>query len=92
LLSDTLRKYPNFQEAHYMMAGVLLKSGHSGEGIEELHRALELNPQDANAHLLLGQAYEEKGLRKEAAEEYKIALNISPNLELARIRLSALEK
>ncbi|MEW6732256.1 MAG: tetratricopeptide repeat protein [Acidobacteriota bacterium] len=92
LLDETIANHTDFSEAYYTRGGILLKVGRLDEGIASLRRALELNPQDAQTHLLLGQAYEERGLRKEAVGHYRLALNIAPDLAPARARLSALEK
>ena len=49
---------------------ILLYAGRYDEAIEALKHAIDMEAGRANAHFDLGQAYERKGMDKEAIEEY----------------------
>ncbi len=57
------------------------------EAILLLELCLSLYPGSADAHAGLGEAYESKGEREEAVRQYRRALEIDPEHELARVRL-----
>ncbi len=56
-----------------------LESGFVTEAITLLSHAASLDPRLAEAHRLLGVAYDRKGLRNLARESYERALRITPN-------------
>jgi tetratricopeptide (TPR) repeat protein len=47
------------------------------QAIVEYRKSLDLDPNFAPAHLVLGQAYEQKGMLKEAAAELEHAVTLS---------------
>ncbi len=49
-------------------------------------------PSHAAAHRWLGELYEREGKRGEAAEQYRVALQLDPDMKEARLRLDHLEK
>jgi tetratricopeptide (TPR) repeat protein len=67
------------------------------EALPALAHAVEASPQDANAHLLCGQALSHFGRRDEAEKHWKQAADLNPNLSqawymLARLAQSRNEK
>lgn len=54
----------------------------------EFKKAVELDPNDADAHLQLGMIYDEQKLPDRAANEYRTALHVNPNLATAHYRLA----
>jgi tetratricopeptide (TPR) repeat protein len=58
---QALKYYPDFEEAHLGMAGVLLASGEPGRALAELQRASALNPDDEVTYYRLSQAYKSLG-------------------------------
>jgi tetratricopeptide (TPR) repeat protein len=66
--------------AHQRLGSALVRDGHAHqqEGIAELRKAIELNPEQMDAHLGLGQALYERGSLVEAASEYGEAIKINP--------------
>lgn len=64
--------------------------GLADEALEELGRALELNPQDPTAAHLMGMMLEASGRLSEAHESYTRAIELDPHHEKARARLAAL--
>jgi tetratricopeptide (TPR) repeat protein len=64
----------------------LIQQGNYDEAITWLELALKAKRYESPqfAHLNLGRAYELKGLWIEALEEYKKAMKISPNYDLAK--------
>jgi Flp pilus assembly protein TadD len=57
---------------------VLGKKGDWEGDIVEEREALRLNPRNAQAHFTLGFAFESKGSRSEALEEYRTAYELEP--------------
>jgi adenylate cyclase len=47
------------------------------QAIVEYHKALDLDPDFSPAHLVLGQAYEQKGMLREATAQLEQAVNLS---------------
>jgi len=97
MLHPTYRKY-NFYLGNLLkreVIGVFLNSlgathyekGMYDEAIAEVKRALELNPNDADAHYNLGATHYEKGMYDEAIAEVKRALELNPNHPEAHYRL-----
>jgi len=58
-----------------------LKKGNYDAAIERFHDALRFKPKFAVPHLLLGEAYEKKGMPEEALSSYEKYLEILPNAE-----------
>jgi TolB-like protein len=53
--------------------------------IEQFQKALELDANDAFTHELLGNAFEQKGMQKEAVAEWSKALRLTEDIDLAVI-------
>jgi tetratricopeptide (TPR) repeat protein len=57
----------------------LLAAGHLNEGVAMLHQIIKRDPDDSQAHLILGTALAVEGLRNESIEQMDIAVRLSPN-------------
>jgi DNA-binding SARP family transcriptional activator len=98
--SDAIARDPGFAHAHAMLALVLYFGGQvrrTGAWPRQLERAhglaLEasrLDPDDARAHLVLGQAAAWLGRYPEASEALERAVTLNPSLGLASSALSYL--
>ncbi len=64
--------------AYYNLGTSYLKNGSIDLAIQEIKRAIDINPNIAEMHNNLGIAYEEKGLYEKAIGEYQAALKINP--------------
>lgn len=83
---------PDLAEA-YLARGILLwtHSNHFPHErvVQELHRALTLNPNLDEAHHQLGVVYAHIGLLDEALQELEKAISINPGNTLARLRVGS---
>jgi len=57
--------------------------GRTPEAIEQLHEALTLNPNNAEAHANLGSALLASGKARESIPEFEVALRLKPELKSA---------
>lgn len=57
-----------------------------------MKKAVELSPDDSNAHVHLGMAYRAKGMRPEAIAEFQEALRLSPDNSRAQLELERMNK
>lgn len=93
-LEETLAKEPAAQHGgvHYGQGEAFLAAGRLPEAERELNEAASLVPQDANAHLALGQVYELESRHDEAAAELETSLRCKDtapaHLWLARVYLA----
>lgn len=62
------------------------------EAEEQFKQVLKIDPQNAMAHVGLGQLYSKIGLTKRAENEFREALRLEPNNPVARKGLQALDK
>jgi len=76
--------------AHGAIGRAYLGQGRWSEAIDELSRAVALEPSFAQGHNDLGMALEESGRREEASAEYRTALRIEPDLAEAHHNLAGL--
>jgi tetratricopeptide (TPR) repeat protein len=60
-------------------AEALLNSGEFNRAVEVLRAAVKLDPSNAEAHMLLGNALERTGARTEAIDEYRAVVQSKPN-------------
>ncbi len=75
----------------YMYYGALLRNyGNNDAVITALSRAIELKPDYAPAHTLLGAVLEEEKRPDQAIEHYRLALAGLPSYRLARVQLTQL--
>ena len=71
--------------ANVYWASILFFMRQYNRAIDQLRKTLELEPNFAPAHDLLGDAYEQKGMHKEAVDEWGKALTLSGASEQASI-------
>ena len=88
---EYLRLAPDLWHAHYTMARVLLPvRGRRPDALWHARHAVELAPDDADAHNLLGVIHRAMENRAEAERSYRTALGIEPSHALARSNLALL--
>lgn len=84
---QALAMRPNYAPYEVNLASALAESGQRAEAIEQLERALKLDPLLENAVLLLSEAYRSEGEAEKAAEilgRYRAALGITTTDRHAR--------
>ena len=64
---------------HLVQGAKLLNSGNLNEAIAELSVSASINPGSAEAHNLMGLAYEQKGLRDRALKYFETAVRLNAN-------------
>ena len=93
-LEETLSSEPSAQHgaAHYARGEKFLAASRLPEAERELAETVSLLPQDADAHLALGQVYELEGRHQDAVSELETSLKLKDtapaHLWLARVYLS----
>jgi tetratricopeptide (TPR) repeat protein len=75
---------PNHTLAHYNVAVIQSLFENYEEAIDWSDKALDLNPEFAQAMALKGYCYEKMGNKKAALQEYKAALSVDPSLKSAK--------
>jgi tetratricopeptide (TPR) repeat protein len=66
---------------HYLGSGVRLgRNGHPWEAVAILKEAVGVRPEAANARSALGSAYNAAGLNDEAFEQFRVAIELDPEL------------
>jgi adenylate cyclase len=81
---------PNGAVVHMMLGSTLSYAGHVDEAIVHLKQARRLNPFPAYFHYVhLGRCYIQKGLYEDALEEYKKALQLTPDAWAVHLVLAA---
>jgi len=83
---ELLRMY--MVESYIEYSKQLDNDGNISSAVEELEKAIELQPKYADVHYGLGKLYEKAGRRANARESIKRALSINPNYFRARVMLS----
>jgi tetratricopeptide (TPR) repeat protein/O-antigen ligase len=84
---------PTAPYPHYCLARLWwAKERSAGKAIPELERAIELQPQEAEFHTLLGDIYQSVGRVEEAIAQYTLALQINPGDSQAQQQLKVLSK
>lgn len=76
---DYIQKSKKYANNYFKSAQAFLKQGNSSSAIEYLSRSLELNPNNAQARLILAQLYEKQKDYPEALANYKAYLALNPN-------------
>ncbi|MDP2277618.1 MAG: redoxin domain-containing protein [Nitrospirota bacterium] len=69
-------KVNSYTPAHYYYAYALAKNGQLKEALTSFDTAVSLNPYDPKLYLLRAEVYEENKMLKEAASDYKKALEL----------------
>jgi TolB-like protein/Tfp pilus assembly protein PilF len=91
-LQRALAIHPRLASAHVWLGGALAAQGRLDEGIASLRRAVEIEPDNAEAHQSLARAYWlGKGMVAEGIAELHIALEHNPEAGYAHLQLSMLE-
>ncbi len=72
---------------HFNLALVELSEGHYADAVLPLETCVRLDPQNAEARLLLGRAYHNLNRTLPAIEQFKKALALQPGLPLAHYHL-----
>ena len=93
---ETIRENPQETSAYYHLATLLHKDGQIGiqSAIDQCNKAIDINPQDANAHMYLGYFLSLNENFDEAKEEFQKALKLNPAKSRTRLilALTMLEK
>lgn len=93
---ETIKENPQQSSAYYHLATLLHKNGQIGveSAIEQCRRAVEIKPNDANAHMYLGYFLSLNQEFEAAKEEFKTAIKLKPATSRTRLvlALTCLEK
>jgi tetratricopeptide (TPR) repeat protein len=87
LWTDTLAKNPDCWLGRNNLGNALAQKGRLDEAVEQLQKALELNPSFAEAHYNLGHVLVQKGQMDEAIAQYQKALELNPDYPDAHYNL-----
>jgi tetratricopeptide (TPR) repeat protein len=86
-LEALARFQPGNPDVHYWLAGVYLKQSDPQKAAAAASRAVRLNPENVNYLCRYGAALLGAGRMEEAAEQYRLALQIDPRCEPATLAL-----
>ena len=75
---DYIQKSEKYSDDSFKSAQYYVKSKDSKAAIDYLSRSLALNPNNANAHLLLAQIFEQQKNYSDAVANYKAYLGLTP--------------
>ena len=85
---DALKQKIKTETALYLFKGIAYYDKRMyDEAVAEFKKAIEVNPNLAEAHNSLGAAYANKGMLDEAIAEYKKTIEINPNHDMAHNNL-----
>ena len=87
---STAKTSPSGPNIHNNLGDVYGRQGNTEKSIEEFKKAIEINPQYADAYHNLASAYKETGKIDEAIENYKKAIEFNPNLWQSYQNLAAI--
>jgi tetratricopeptide (TPR) repeat protein len=91
-LQRALAINPRLARAHVWLGGAMAAQGKLDEGLVSLHRAIEIEPDNADAHQALARAYWlGKGMVPEGIAELRRALELNPEAGYTHLQLSMLE-
>ena len=91
-LRRALSLQPSLVNALVWLGGALAGLGKLDEGLASLHRAVEIEPDNADAHQALARAYWlMKGMVPEGIAEMRKALELNPEAGYTHLQLSMLE-
>jgi len=88
LLQEALQSNPSYTPAHCAMGKLLVRNGHTQKAQQVFETATKLNPLDYKCYLIFAQAYEEKGMLKQAVRLYKKSLELLWFARIKRLPLS----
>ncbi len=74
-------------DPHFKKGYELYHEGRMDEALAELDASLDVTPDLAETHLLIGDIYERRRMFDEAINEYKEALRLSPGDKMMRFKL-----
>ena len=80
---------PNDYEAHYNLAWLDSREGHTSEAFVHLQAAVKSNPASATAHNALGSIYLQRKDLEPAGKEFAEAARLDPKFAFARITIWA---
>lgn len=90
-LEDALRKDPEVGRAHILMGVVLESEGDIDGAIRSLETGVVRSADEADAMVLLGSLYQQRGRREAARDQYITALGIDDTLVPALTNLALLD-
>jgi len=82
---------PNYATAHHWYALLLRSLGRYDESIQQIERALELDPLSLIINMAAGSLFETRGDKSRAIGHYEKALDLNPMFINARARLAILK-
>ncbi|HTW95376.1 MAG TPA: tetratricopeptide repeat protein [Tepidisphaeraceae bacterium] len=88
--SRALELHPNSPDFLSNRALCFRAMGKIPQAIADLQQAIKINPNDAGAHLILGNTLAQAERFKDAAAAYEASLRINPNFTDAMLRLASL--
>ena len=77
MLSKVIEITPDFRPGLEALGQALFKKGDARGAVEVLERAVKLDPNWPDGHVLLGRAYSKVGRREDARKEFAIAQSLS---------------
>ncbi len=77
---STAQVAPSGQQIHNNLGDVYARQGDMQKAVEEFQKAIEINPNYADAYHNLGNTYQQMGQQDAAIENYQKALEINPKL------------
>lgn len=93
---ETIKENPDQTSAYYRLATLLHKNGQIGveSAITQCQKAVDINPNDANAHMYLGYFLSLNSEFDRAKEEFQQAIKLKPQTSRTRLvlALTMLEK
>lgn len=81
---------PSGQQIHNNLGDVYARQGDLNKAAEEFKKAIEINPNYADAYHNLGNTYQQMGQTESAIENYQKALEINPNIWQSYQNLAAI--
>jgi tetratricopeptide (TPR) repeat protein len=88
LAQKTLEIAPNDPNLHYMIGEIMFRDLNRGEeALREYKKALELNPNYAQAYIQVGNYYDKLGKYPFALDQYRKAISINPKSAEAYVQM-----
>ena len=88
IFKEVLLERPSSAQVSKQIALENIQQGEYDSAIEELKKAMSINPDFADLHNLLGIAFANMGLKDDAILEFKTALKINPEYLKAHINIA----